>query len=116
MSAGAHAWTECNAYNVSLACVRRLLTANKCDSQSSQPCDELLDYQTDMTAQQSSWCGRAPSALPACPFHVRGTYTYEVSYVYDNPAAPFVVWTGHPMHFLVRLGPDSEQIVVVPGE
>jgi hypothetical protein len=68
MNAGAHAWTECNAYGVSLSCVSRLLTANKCDKQSSQTCDELKDYQTDMTAQQTSWCAGAPAALPACPF------------------------------------------------
>jgi len=68
MDAGAHAWTECNAYGVSLSCVELLLLSNRCSSVSSSTCDELLDYQTSMTAQRTSWCARAPSALPACPF------------------------------------------------
>ena len=65
---GARAWSECNCYGDSLTCVAELLTANNCGAQSSVACDELLDYQTDMTAQQTSWCGRAPGGLPSCPF------------------------------------------------
>ncbi len=68
MNGGAHAWTECNAYGVSLSCVSALMTSNNCATATSTTCDELRDYQTDMTAQRTSWCARAPSALPACPF------------------------------------------------
>src|SRR2546430_1087085 len=67
-TAGAHAWSECNAYGVSISCVDGLLASNNCASQSSQACDELTDYKTDMTAQQTSWCGRSPGSLPPCPF------------------------------------------------
>lgn len=33
-----------------------------------------------------------------------------------NPDVPFVVWTGHPMHFTVRVGAGPDQVEVVPGE
>lgn len=41
---------------------------------------------------------------------------YDVSFVHANPDVAFAVWTGHPMHFTVRVGPEPDRVDVVPGE
>ena len=41
---------------------------------------------------------------------------WDVRYLHANPEVPFVKPTGHPMHFMVRVGPSVDQIDVVPGE
>ena len=71
--AGAHAWTECNAYGVSIACANELSASNHCSATGtpSQCCTEVADYLTNMRAQQTSWCASAPATLPICPFAPR---------------------------------------------
>lgn len=68
MGSGASAWSECNAYKVSISCGEALRTSNKCDSTKSTCCDEIDDYLTNARSQKSSYCGSAPGSLPACPF------------------------------------------------
>jgi len=41
---------------------------------------------------------------------------YEFLYEHADPSVPFILWTGHPMHFVVRVGPREEQVEVIPGE
>lgn len=41
---------------------------------------------------------------------------WDVRYVHANPQVSFVMPTGHPMHFTVRVGPSADQIELVPGE
>jgi hypothetical protein len=41
---------------------------------------------------------------------------WEVRYSHANPQVPFIVPTGHPRHFTVRLGPGADDIEVTPGE
>jgi hypothetical protein len=68
MDGGAHAWTECNAYQVSIDCAAGLKKTNACDTAKSTCCDEIADYQRNVTAQHTAFCKKAPSKLPACPF------------------------------------------------
>jgi hypothetical protein len=68
MSAGAEAWTECNAYKVSIDCAADLKKKNACDTTKSTCCDEIADYEAIVSAQRTAYCKKAPSKLPACPF------------------------------------------------
>lgn len=68
MDGGALAWTECNAYQVSIDCAAGLKKSNTCDTTKSTCCDEIADYEKTVTAQKTSFCKKAPSKLPDCPF------------------------------------------------
>ena len=68
MSAGALAWSECNAHSFSVSCLEQMSAKNSCDSQSSQCCQDLSDDLASHRRTKSSWCARAPSGRPACPF------------------------------------------------
>ncbi len=45
-----------------------------------------------------------------------GVDAYDVTYAHANPAVPFVVWTGHPMHFTVRVSSADARPEIIPGE
>jgi hypothetical protein len=59
----------------------------------------LEDYEADVT--------RVPG---------RDEALWEVRYHHANPRVPFIVPTGHPIHFTVRVGPGPNEVEVIPGE
>ncbi|HYH79036.1 MAG TPA: hypothetical protein VEX86_04545 [Longimicrobium sp.] len=72
MNSGVKAWTECNAYGVSITCAEALRTSNGCGAADagapSQCCTEIDDYLSNARSQRTSNCAAAPATRPACPF------------------------------------------------
>ena len=64
---GNRTWFECRGYTESVKCADEMLTANNCDSQSSQCCSDLTAYRASMEASRAANCAGAGSLGP-CPF------------------------------------------------
>lgn len=80
---------------------RRVLTEAENELRATDPAVELRLEDYDVQA--------STRAVP-------GGSIDEFFYTYARTDPPFVVWTGHPMHFTIRVGPGRDDVQVVPGE
>ena len=68
MDGGAHAWTECERLPGVDRLRGRSRSRTRATRRRARVATEIADYEKNVTAQHKSYCKKAPSKLPDCPF------------------------------------------------
>jgi hypothetical protein len=66
---GARAWSECNAWGVSVRCAKKLISEKKCAGSRSECCKQLQVFLTQAEGRKQNFCEQTQT-VPLCPFPI----------------------------------------------